>query len=61
MKIVCECGNEASFDTNGEETEYDEDEGQYATLKPLTLSIWQDHDVVGIYCNKCDKGVWVFA
>lgn len=40
MKMMCDCGNEMEFSTKdedtGEETEYTEDEGQYAIVDAET-------------------------
>jgi hypothetical protein len=63
MKIICECGNEAKLNTTdvdtGEETEFTEGEGQYATVD--TFTFWQQHDVVGVVCDKCEKALWMFC
>lgn len=65
MKIVCECGNEATFNTKDDETGKEnpvyEDEGQFARLQPRTFRFWEMHDQVGIVCEKCDKGVNFFT
>lgn len=65
MKIICDCGNESIFNTINEDTEEEntfyEDEGQYATMKPDTFGFWQQHDQVGIFCEKCNKAVWLFT
>ena len=65
MKIVCDCGNEAEFKTVNEDTgkqnPYTEDEGQYTTVDMSRFIFWQEHDVVGIACKKCDKGIWLFT
>ena len=63
MKLVCDCGNEDIFNTidedTGEETDYCEEEGQYATIEKFDL--WERHDVVGVVCDKCKKAVWIFT
>lgn len=63
MKIVCDCGNEAEFNTidedTGEQTRVTEGEGQYATIKGFDF--WETHDEVGIVCNKCGKAIWLFT
>lgn len=65
MKIVCDCGNETEFNTidedTGEESEITEGEGQYVTVDISKISFWEQHDVVGIVCKKCDKSVWLFC
>lgn len=64
MKLVCECGNEAVFNTKdeeGKENRVDESEGQYATLKPDTFRFWEAHDQVGIVCEQCNKAIWLFT
>lgn len=65
MKIICDCGNEMEFNTidedTGEQTEVDEDEGQYATTNYNKFRFWQTHDVVGMTCRKCNKAIWVFV
>lgn len=65
MKIVCDCGNEAEFNTidedTGEETERTECEGQYATIEISKFRFWESHDVVGIVCEKCEKDIWLFT
>lgn len=65
MKIVCECGNEAEFNTKdedtGEQNSYTEDEGQYATVDISKFRFWQQHDVVGVVCEKCEKDIWLFT
>lgn len=63
MKIICDCGNDDFFNTideeTGEETETTECEGQYATINKF--GFWQTHDVVGVFCKKCNKSVWLFT
>jgi len=63
MRIICDCGNEAEFNTidedTGKQTEITENEGQYVTIKGFDL--WQQHDVVGIVCQKCGKAIWLFT
>lgn len=63
MKLVCDCGNEANFNTIDEETkkEYDvtDDEGQYCTIKNFRM--WETCDTVGIVCEKCGKAIWLFV
>ena len=63
MKIICDCGNEAIFNTidadTKEETSVTEDEGQYATIENFRL--WETHDQVGIVCEKCGKSIWIFT
>ena len=65
MKVICDCGNEADFNTidedTGEETPHDEDEGQYAMVEISKFEFWERHDVVGIVCKKCDKAIWLFT
>ena len=65
MKIICDCGNETAFNTIDEDTGFenaiDETNGQYITLKPDTFTLWEQHDVVGIKCDKCDKAFWMFT
>lgn len=65
MKIVCDCGNEAEFNTVNEDTKeqnaYTEDEGQYATVDIAKFNFWQAHDVVGVVCKKCEKDIWLFT
>jgi hypothetical protein len=63
VKIVCDCGNEAIFNTideeTGEERKSIEDEGQYVTIEGFRF--WQTQDVVGIVCEKCGKDIWLFT
>ena len=63
MKIICDCGNENTFNTIDEETEKEtnitEDEGQYATIDGFRF--WETHDQVGIVCEKCGKAIWIFT
>lgn len=63
MKIICDCGNEETFNTidkeTGEQTRVYEDEGQYATIE--TFRLWETHDQVGIVCEKCGKAIWLFT
>lgn len=65
MKIVCGCGNEVELDTvdgdTGQQTETDEERGQYARVDISKLRFWQEHDVVGLSCEKCEKGIWLFT
>ena len=65
MKLVCDCGNEMEFNTidddTGEQTSTTEDEGQYATVEHPKFNLWEQHDVVGIVCKKCDKAIWIFT
>ena len=65
MKIVCDCGNEMTFNTidkeTGEEAENIQDECQYATIDSSKFGFWSGHDVVGMYCEKCNKGIWLFT
>ena len=65
MKIICDCGNEMEFDTideeTGEQTTITEGEGQYATIDYSKFGFWEEHDVVGIVCNKCNKAIWLFT
>lgn len=62
MKLICDCGNEDIFNTidesTGKQTRITE-EGQYATINKFTL--WEQHDQVGIICNKCGKSIWIFT
>lgn len=63
MRIICDCGNEETFDTIDEETGGQTrttlDEGQYARID--TFKMWEMHDVVGIVCEKCGKAIWLFT
>ena len=63
MKLICDCGNEQEFNTIDKETgqpnKITEDEGQYATIDGFEF--WQQHDVVGIVCDKCKKAIWLFT
>jgi hypothetical protein len=63
MKIICDCGNEEEFNTidkeTGQPTRITEDEGQYATIE--NFRFWEEHDVVGIVCEKCGKSIWIFT
>jgi len=62
MKLVCDCGNIHEFnekDENGEQNTYSEDEGTYTTINGFDF--WEQHDVVGIVCNKCGKDIWLFT
>lgn len=63
MKIICNCGNEAEFNTidkdTGKQTSITEGEGQYATVE--RFDFWQQHDVVGVVCEKCGKAIWLFT
>lgn len=65
VKITCDCGNEMKFNTidkeTGKEAEVVEDEGQYATADKSKYSFWEQHDVVGISCEQCDKAIWFFT
>lgn len=65
MKITCDCGNEMILNTTnedtGEENKVTGDEGQYATNDYSKYSFWQQHDVVGIVCQQCDKAIWLFT
>lgn len=65
MKLVCECGNVAEFNTidedTGEQTSYTEGEGQYVTVDISKFNFWQKHDVVGIVCENCEKDIWLFT
>ena len=64
MKIICDCGNEAIFneinEDTGEKNDYTEDEGLYVTIDG-DFSFWEQHDVVGIVCNKCNKNIWLLT
>lgn len=63
MKIICDCGNETIFneinEDTGEKNNYTEGEGLYVTIDGFRF--WEQHDVVGIVCEKCDKDVWLFT
>lgn len=63
MKLICDCGNKEEFNTidteTGKQTSYTEGEGQFATIE--NFEFWQQHDVVGIYCSKCGKAIWLFT
>lgn len=65
MKIICDCGNEAEFsminEDTGEPNDYTDGEGLYVTVDISKFSFWQQHDVVGAVCKKCDKDVWLFT
>lgn len=65
LKINCDCGNEMIFNNidedTGKESKVTEDEGQYVTKDHSKFSFWQQHDVVGIVCVKCDKAIWMFT
>ncbi|MFR2887957.1 MAG: hypothetical protein ACLTDM_07175 [Clostridium butyricum] len=63
MKLICDCGNEEEFNTideeTGEEGLFFEDEGQYARID--NFRFWEQHDQVGIVCEKCGKSIWMFT
>ena len=63
MKLICDCGNEEEFNTideeTGEEEMFIEDEGQYARID--NFRFWEQHDQVGIVCEKCGKSIWMFT
>lgn len=65
MKITCKCGNEAELITKNEDTgepnAYTEGEGQYTTVDGNKFRFWQQHDVVGIVCEACQKDIWLFT
>jgi len=63
MKIICDCGNEVNLvePNDGEERILDEEMGVYVTEDNSTFDFWQQHDIVGMVCNKCKKAIWMFT
>lgn len=61
MKIICECGNESVLSKTEDSIVFDDERGNYVTLKPDTFRFWEAHDEVGIVCEKCDKSIWLFT
>lgn len=59
MKVVCDCGNEMTFelDKEMEEDEY----GLYAKTDNNKFSFWAEHEQTGIVCEKCKKAIWYFT
>lgn len=63
MKITCTCGNEVNLiEPNDNEERAISDEGLYVVPDNYgKMDIWEKHDVVGIYCRKCEKSIWMFV
>jgi len=60
MKIICDCG--AVIDLIEDEDDgYESDNGIYATPSSRDIRFWEEHDVVGIVCERCKKAVWTFV
>lgn len=45
----------------GKQTEWDEDDGQYAKTDVDKFRFWEAHDTVGIVCEKCGRAIWFFT
>jgi len=60
MKIICECGNEVNLiEQNNNE---DRDMGLYVVPNDYgKIDFWEQHDVVGMVCRKCEKAIWMFV
>jgi len=63
MKVICTCGNEVNLiePNDGESRTISVEKGMYVTTDNSTFDFWQEHDVVGIVCNKCEKAIWMFT
>ena len=64
MKIICDCGNEVNLvePNDSEERTYDPDEGFYVRQDEHgKFDFWERHDQIGIVCNECLKGIWMFT
>jgi len=59
MKIICDCGAETEL-IKGDNS-FESDNGIYVTENKRDISLWEEHDVVGIVCNKCKESVWLFV
>lgn len=60
MKLVCDCGEEVTFETtdeNGNENENTPDEGQFASPDSDKFNIVVDYTLVYITCKECDKAI----
>lgn len=59
MKLVCDCGNEATFEPHKdmEEDEY----GVYVNTDTKKFSFWAEHEKTGMVCQKCGKAIWYFT
>lgn len=62
MKLICSCGNETNLiePDDGEDHSISE-EGIYVIQDKDTFRFWEQHDTVGIVCDKCDKAIWMFT
>lgn len=64
MKIICDCGNEAVFNTINEDTKEEnpiyEDEGQYATIDKSKFNFTSNHYEIYFTCEKCEKILRIF-
>ena len=60
MKVICDCGAVIDLieDVDDEcESEY----GTYVTESSGDIRFWEEHDIVGIVCERCKKAVWTFV
>jgi hypothetical protein len=58
--IKCQCGYEFEFKSEPNE-KFDNDDGFYISTNGSKIRFWQVHDKVGVWCDKCNKGLWTFT
>ena len=61
FKIICKCGNEVSLNPEPEEELDEERSGYYVRSGHLPMTFFEEHDVVGISCDKCRNCVYMFV
>jgi len=63
MKIICDCGNEVNLVKPDDNEDSDIiDEGLYVVTDDYSkFDFWERYDVIGIYCIKCEKSIWMFV
>ena len=62
FKIICgNCNNTMNLQPEkGEQPDVEKD-AYYASSANETITLWQEHDVVGFSCDKCDNSIYTFV
>ena len=61
FKIICQCGNQIELKPKDGEELNEERDSYYASSSVLSITLWQEHDVVGISCDKCKASIYTFV
>ena len=62
FRIICEnCNNQINLKPLAGEELDEERDSYYAPSATKRMSLWQEHDVVGIKCDKCKASVYTFV